>query len=101
MSSFNKNRYFRTDAEINATARKLVSYLRKLSRSRIAGTVTADDAHRFLTREGVQPEQVRTRLRFINMAFNNNSEYFYPVGEVQSTRPAARGRMITEWAPTS
>lgn len=98
MSAYANNRYFRSDDEFTAMSRKLTSYLRTLARRRTSGTVTADDVHTFLDRQGVQPEQVRTRLRFINTVFNSNSEHFSSAGQTRSTRPSARGRMISTWA---
>jgi len=97
MSAYPMNRYFRSEEEFEATTRQLVSYLRRLARGRVAGQVSADDVHTFLDRQGVQPEQVRTRLRFINTVFNSNSEYFSSAGQTRSTRPNARGRMISSW----
>lgn len=81
--------------EFTRTANKMRSYLYSIARKRSTGTVTADDAHRYLDREGVRPQQVRTRLSFINSVLREpNFEY---VGTTQSQRPAARGRSISEW----
>jgi len=71
------------------------SYLYSLARKRAEGTVTADDAHRYMDREGIRPQQVRTRLSFINSVLREPN--FEPVDVVASQRPAARGRSITEW----
>ena len=76
------------------TVSGLRSYLRSTANRRSSGTVTADDAHTYLTRKGVRELMVRTRLSFINSAFSNG---FEAVGEVASSRPAAKGRYITEW----
>ena len=76
----------------------LRSYLRSLTNRRSSGTVTADDAHTYLTRKGVREQMVRTRLSFINSAFSNGFEV---VGEIASNRPAAKGRYISEWASAS
>jgi hypothetical protein len=76
------------------TVSGLRSYLRSLTNRRSSGTVTADDAHTYLTKSGVREQMVRTRLSFINSAFSNG---FEAVGEVASNRPAAKGRYITEW----
>ncbi len=76
------------------TVTGLRSYLRSLTNRRSSGTVTADDAHTYLTRQGIRPQMVRTRLSFINSAFSNG---FEAVGEVASGREAAKGRYITEW----
>jgi hypothetical protein len=62
---------------------------------RIFIAVTADDAHRYMDREGIRPQQVRTRLSFINSVLREPN--FEPVDVVASQRPAARGRSITEW----
>jgi threonyl-tRNA synthetase len=78
------------------TRNKLATYLRRLAKTRRAGTVTADDAHAFLTRMGVRQQQVRTRLSYINSVLRTPE--FEPVGETASARPAARGRYITEWS---
>lgn len=75
--------------------RNLNSYLRGLARRRSSGTVTSDDAHIFLTRNGVSSKQIRTRLSYINSVFSTAA--FESVGSVPSSRPSARGRMITEW----
>jgi len=73
----------------------LRSYLRGLARRRSSGTVTADDAQSFLTRKGMNEKMVRTRLAVINAAFMNGE--FESAGSVPSSRPAAKGRSITEW----
>ncbi len=74
--------------------RGLTTYLRSLANRRSSGTVTADDVHNFLTRKGVREGMVRTRLSFVNAVFSNG---FRPVGTRPSSRPAARGRSITEY----
>lgn len=84
-----------SNTEFDRTANKMRSYLSGLARKRTDGTVTADDAHRYLDKEGVRPQQVRTRLSFINAVLREPN--FEPVGKVASQRPAARGRAITEW----
>jgi hypothetical protein len=84
-----------SNEEFDRTATRMRSWLNKLVRRRSTGVVTADDAHTYLDREGVRPQQVRTRLSFINSVLREpNFEY---AGETPSSRPAARGRMITEW----
>jgi hypothetical protein len=90
---FNVKTY--TNEEFNRTASKMRSYLYSLARKRAEGTVTADDAHRYMDREGIRPQQVRTRLSFINSVLREPN--FEPVDVVASQRPAARGRSITEW----
>ena len=81
--------------EFDRTASKMRSWLYSLARKRSTGTVTADDAHTYLDRQGVRPQQVRTRLSFINSVLREpNFEY---AGMTNSSRPAARGRAITEW----
>lgn len=77
------------------TVSNLRGYLRSLSNRRSSGTVTADDAQAYLTKKGIREQMVRTRLSFINSAFSNG---FAAVGEQASTRLAAKGRYITQWA---
>ena len=81
--------------EYETTARRISSYLRGLANRRSSGVVTADDVHNYLTRDGVRPQQVRTRLSFINTVFNNG--VFEQDGTVASARPQAKGRSITAW----
>lgn len=69
----------------------LRSRLRTLSRRRVDGVVTADDATDYLNQRGVR--QVRNRLSYVNRAFSE----FSPVGTVSSERPSARYRKITMW----
>lgn len=73
----------------------LNSYLRGLARRRSSRTVTADDAQTFLNRKGVRTKMIRTRQAVINSALMSGD--FVSVGQVQSSRPAAKGRSITEW----
>lgn len=73
----------------------LAKYLRNLA-SRRNGTVSADDAHRFLTKNGVSERRVRERLSYINSTLREPT--FSPAGETRSERPVARGRYITEWS---
>lgn len=72
------------------------SYLRKLANRRIAGTVTADDAHRYMNQYESLNGKIRTRLAITNSAFLGGN--FESVGMVPSTRPEARSRQITEWS---
>ena len=81
--------------EYETTARRISSYLRGLANRRSSGVVTADDVHNYLTRDGVRPQQVRTRLSFINTVFNNGM--FEQDGMIMSARPQAKGRSITAW----
>lgn len=81
--------------EREVTTRRISSYLRSLASRRSNGVVTADDVHNYLTRDGVRPQQVRTRLSFINSVFSNGM--FEQDGMVASTRPQAKGRSITAW----
>jgi hypothetical protein len=74
---------------------RIRSYLRRLSSQRSNGYVTADDVHNYLTRENVNPQQIRTRLSFINAVLREPD--FEPADAVPSSRPAAKGRMITAW----
>lgn len=84
-----------TNEEFDRTANRMRSWLYNIARKRTSGTVTADDAHRYLDREGVRPQQIRTRLSFINSVLREpNFEY---VGMTSSERPAAKGRSISEW----
>jgi hypothetical protein len=86
--TFSGERYERT---VNG----MRSWLSSIARKRVNGTVTADDAHTYLDREGVSRGHVRARLSFINSVLRSpNFEY---AGMTPSTRPVARGRMITEW----
>lgn len=93
-SNFHLNRYY-NETEFTRTVAKMRTWLMGLARRRSSGTVTADDVHRFLDREGVQPQQVRTRLRFINSVLREPN--FYRSGTTPSSRPAARGRSISAW----
>lgn len=100
MSNKNSSRRFElnkrySDQEFTRTANRMKSWLYSLARRRSTGTVTADDVHTYLDREGVQPQQVRTRLSFINSVLREPN--FDRAGMTNSTRPAARGRTITEW----
>lgn len=93
--NFHLNRYF-SDEEFTVAANRMRSWLTSLARKRNSGTVTADDAHTYLDRQGIQPQQIRTRLRFINSVLREpNFEY---AGRTSSSRPAAKGRMISEWS---
>jgi hypothetical protein len=74
----------------------LRSYLRGLARRRSSGTVTADDAQNFLTRQGMPNTMVSDRLAVINSVFQGGD--FRSVGYTNSTRPEAKGRSITEWS---
>lgn len=92
-TGFNLKSY--SNSEREATTRRLTSYLRGLAARRSDGVVTADDVHNYLTRDGVNPGQVRTRLSFINSVFRNGM--FEQVGMVPSSRPQAKGRAISAW----
>jgi hypothetical protein len=99
MSNTNATRRFTVKTyspeEFKRTASRMRSWLMSLVRRRTSGTVTADDVHRFLDREGVRPQQVRTRLSFINSVLREPN--FTYAGVTSSSRPAARRRNITEW----
>jgi hypothetical protein len=82
--------------EFDRTASRMRTWLYDIARKRVSNTVTADDAHTYLDREGVRPLQVRTRLRFINSVLRDTN--FAPVGMTPSQRPVAKGRAITEWS---
>ena len=84
-----------SDEEYDRTVSRMRTWLYSLVRRRNSGTVTADDVHTYLNREGVRPQQIRTRLSFINSVLR--APNFEPAGMTSSTRPAAKGRAITEW----
>ena len=73
----------------------LYTYMRGLSRKRSKKTITADDAHVYLTKKGIGEQKVRTRLSLINSVLRRPD--FRPVGTVSSKREPARYRKITEW----
>ncbi len=73
----------------------MTSYLRSLANRRNSGVVTADDAHTYLSRAGINELMVRTRLSFINSVFTTGM--FEQVGYAPSTRPQAKGRSISTW----
>ncbi len=79
--------------ERESTVRRIASYLRSLANRRSTGTVTADDVHTYLTRDGVRAQQTRTRLSFVNAVFGTGM--FEYAGMTASNRPAARGRSIS------
>lgn len=79
--------------ERESTVRRIASYLRSLANRRSTGTVTADDVHTYLTRDGVRAQQTRTRLSFVNAVFSTGM--FEYAGVTASNRPAARGRSIS------
>ena len=79
--------------ERESTVRRIASYIRSLANRRSTGTVTADDVHTYLTRDGVRAQQTRTRLSFVNAVFGTGM--FEYVGMTNSSRPAARGRSIS------
>jgi hypothetical protein len=85
-----------TESQFNATVRRISSYLRSLASRRSTGMVTADDVHNYLTREGVNVGQVRTRLSFINTVFSNGM--FEQMGMTRSSRPQAKGRAISTYS---
>lgn len=93
-NTFTRPRSF-TNKERAQMTNKIRTYLRSLSNRRSNGYVSADDVHTYLTRENVLPGQVRTRLSFINSVLREPD--FEPVDTVPSSRPAAKGRMITAW----
>lgn len=71
------------------------SWLYSLVRRRTSGTVTADDAHTYLDRNGIRKGHIRTRLSFINSVLRESN--FDYAGTIPSMRPAARRRQINEW----
>jgi hypothetical protein len=90
-----KGGYMKASSTSEKTRTRLNSYLRSLSRRRNTGLVTSDDAHAFLTKEGVSSKKVRTRLSYINSVLRYPN--FEAAGDVPSSRPVARGRRITAW----
>jgi hypothetical protein len=99
MANRNRNTRFEVrnynEQERESTVRRIASYLRTLANRRNDGTVSADDVHNYLTRDGVREQQVRTRLSFINSVFSTGM--FEQVGMAPSTRPQAKGRSISMW----
>jgi hypothetical protein len=73
---------------------KLYSFLRKTAKDRKAQTVTADDVHRFVQKNNLNISK-GAQTALTNRVFNQ--PMFIPVAYVQSRRPEARGRYITEW----
>lgn len=73
----------------------LRSYLRSIASRRQSGTVTADDANTYLSRNGVSSRSVRARQSLINSAFQGGN--FVQAGVTTSNRPVAKSRYITEW----
>lgn len=77
----------------------LRTHLRNLANRRSNGVVSADDAHVFLTKRGISSTNSSQRLSLINSAFMGGN--FTRSGQMRSTRPAAKGRTITEWQSAS
>lgn len=97
MARNNSNRRSTRGSSSNDFARTTTgmrSWLYSLARRRSNRTVTADDAHTYLDRQGVR-SQVRTRLSFINSVLREPT--FESAGMTRSTRPAAKGRAISQW----
>ena len=92
--NYTPNRKF-SNTEFASMTKRINTYLRTLTNRRSSGIVTADDVHTYLNKEGVAPQQVRTRLSFINSVLREPT--FIPTNTVPSSRPAAKGRMITAW----
>jgi hypothetical protein len=65
------------------------------ARRRSSGTFTADDVQALLSQRGYTSD-VRSRQSIIATLLNN-SMFFNTGYEVPSERPAARGRLISEW----
>jgi hypothetical protein len=74
--------------------KQLYTYLRSLSYKRVNGVVTADDAHRFLSRKGIR-KNPNVRLSYINKTFSSHT--FIPMGTAASSREQAKYRKITQW----
>lgn len=79
---------------------KLVSqtagYLKGLARRRSNGIVTADDVQNYLSRHRFS-SSVNERLSVVRSVLSERAG-FTRVGATQSTRDAARGRMISTWS---
>lgn len=73
----------------------LRSWLYNIARKRTSRTVTADDAHTYLDRQGFRKNEVYTRLSFINSVLREGN--FRCVGMMPSERPVARRRLINAW----
>lgn len=84
-----------TEAQFEQTVKKLRSWLSGLAKRRSSGRVSADDVHSYLDKQGIKTAQVNTRLSFINTVLRE--PMFYCAGVKKSSRPAAKGRSITEW----
>lgn len=80
------------EQERMSTTRRIMTYLRTLANRRSVGTVSADDVHNYLTRDGVREQQTRTRLSFINTVFSG--DVFERVGTMASARPQADRKSV-------
>ena len=84
-----------SEQRYDRTVKEMRGWLASIARKRNARTVTADDAHVYLDRQGFRKNEIFTRLSFINSVLRyGNFEY---AGRTPSTRPAARRRLINEW----
>ena len=74
----------------------VISYLRKIARSRKNRAVTADDVHTYINRY-TRGKRFTTmaRLSIINSVFSGTN--FTALSEVASQREAAKNRYITLW----
>ena len=77
------------------TVRGMRSWLYSLVRRRNGAMVIADDAHVYLDRQGFRKNEIYTRLSLINSVLRDGN--FDVMGQVPSTRPAARRRRINAW----
>lgn len=77
------------------TVNGMRTWLYNIARKRASRIVTADDAHRYLDRQGFRKNEVYTRLSFINSVLREGN--FDVIGRMPSTRPAARRRLINAW----
>ena len=73
---------------------KATGYLRGLARRRSNSMVTADDVQSYLTKNGFRGNQ-NERLSVVRSVLRTPN--FVSAGTTQSSREAARGRMITAW----
>lgn len=77
------------------TVNGMRTWLYDIARKRTSRIVTADDAHRYLDRQGFRKNEVYTRLSFINSVLREGN--FRCVGMMPSERPVARRRLINAW----
>lgn len=84
-----------SDQKHQKLVRNTRTYLRSLAKKRSDGIVTADDANRYLMKQGIRESNIGRRLSVMNSIFRNGD--FLYAGVTNSTRAAARGRAISTW----